>query len=275
MEAMVDKLYEFLLVYGLNVVAAVVIFIVGRWLARAVSNIIEKMMRKSNVDEMLTNFVKHITYFGMLVVVIVAALNKLGLQTTSLIAVLGAAGLAIGLALQGSLANFAAGIMLIVFKPFKVGDFIEAAGTTGTVKEVHIFNTILHTLDNRKVIVPNAKLTGDNITNYTGLEKRRVDLVFGISYTDDIKTAKEALEHVVTSDARVLKDPKPSIAVSELADSSVNLVCRPWVNPDDYWDVYFDTIENGKLEMEKRGITIPFPQRDVHLYEEKKQDKQI
>jgi len=275
MEAMVDKLYEFLLVYGLNVVAAVVIFIVGRWLARAVSNIIEKMMRKSNVDEMLTNFVKHITYFGMLVVVIVAALNKLGLQTTSLIAVLGAAGLAIGLALQGSLANFAAGIMLIVFKPFKVGDFIEAAGTTGTVKEVHIFNTILHTLDNRKVIVPNAKLTGDNITNYTGLEKRRVDLVFGISYTDDIKTAKEALEHVVTSDARVLKDPKPSIAVSELADSSVNLVCRPWVNPDDYWDVYFDTIENGKLEMEKRGITIPFPKRDVHLYEEKKQDKQI
>ena len=275
MEAMVDKLYEFLLVYGLNVVAAVVIFIVGRWLARAVSNIIEKMMRKSNVDVMLTNFVKHITYFGLLVVVIVAALNKLGLQTTSLIAVLGAAGLAIGLALQGSLANFAAGIMLIVFKPFKVGDFIEAAGTTGTVKEVHIFNTILHTLDNRKVIVPNAKLTGDNITNYTGLEKRRVDLVFGISYTDDIKTAKEALEHVVTSDARVLKDPKPSIAVSELADSSVNLVCRPWVKPDDYWDVYFDTIENGKLEMEKRGITIPFPQRDVHLYEEKRQDKQI
>ena len=275
MEAMVDKLYEFLLVYGLNVVAAVVIFIVGRWLARAVSNIIEKMMRKSNVDVMLTNFVKHITYFGLLVVVIVAALNKLGLQTTSLIAVLGAAGLAIGLALQGSLANFAAGIMLIVFKPFKVGDFIEAAGTTGTVKEVHIFNTILHTLDNRKVIVPNAKLTGDNITNYTGLEKRRVDLVFGISYTDEIKTAKEALEHVVTSDARVLKDPKPSIAVSELADSSVNLVCRPWVKPDDYWDVYFDTIENGKLEMEKRGITIPFPQRDVHLYEEKRQDKQI
>ena len=275
MEAMVDKLYEFLLVYGLNVVAAVVIFIVGRWLARAVSNIIEKMMRKSNVDVMLTNFVKHITYFGLLVVVIVAALNKLGLQTTSLIAVLGAAGLAIGLALQGSLANFAAGIMLIVFKPFKVGDFIEAAGTTGTVKEVHIFNTILHTLDNRKVIVPNAKLTGDNITNYTGLEKRRVDLVFGISYTDDIKTAKEALEHVVMSDGRVLKDPKPSIAVSELADSSVNLVCRPWVKPDDYWDVYFDTIEKGKLEMEKRGITIPFPQRDVHLYEENKQDQQI
>ena len=271
MEAMVDRAYEYLLLYGINIIAAVFIFILGRWLARAISNVIARMLRKSHVDEMLTGFIKNITYFGLLLVVIVAALNKLGLQTTSLIAVLGAAGLAIGLALQGSLANLAAGIMLIIFKPFKVGDFIEAAGTAGTVKEVHIFNTILHTLDNRKVIVPNAKLTGDNIINFTGLEKRRVDLVFGISYTDDIKTAKDALEHVVTSDARILKDPKPSIAVSALADSSVNLVCRPWVKPDDYWDVYFDTIENGKLEMEKRGITIPFPQRDVHLYVEKKQ----
>jgi small conductance mechanosensitive channel len=269
MEAVVDKVYEYLLLYGINIVAALVIFILGRWLARAISNVIARMLRRSNVDEMLTGFIKNITYFGLLLVVIVATLNKLGLQTTSLIAVLGAAGLAIGLALQGSLANFAAGIMLIIFKPFKVGDFIEAAGTTGIVKEVHIFNTILHTLDNRKVIVPNAKLTGDNITNFTGLEKRRVDLVFGISYTDNIKTAKDALEHVVTSDSRILKDPRPSIAVSALADSSVNLICRPWVKPDDYWDVYFDTIENGKLEMEKRGITIPFPQRDVHLYEEK------
>lgn len=272
MEAMVDRVYEYLLLYGINIIAALVIFIFGRWLARAISNVIGKMLRRSSVDEMLTGFIKNITYFGLLLVVIVAALNKLGLQTTSLIAVLGAAGLAIGLALQGSLANFAAGIMLIMFKPFKAGDFIEAAGTAGIVKKVHIFSTTLHTLDNRKVIVPNAKLTGDNITNFTGLEKRRVDLVFGISYTDDIKTAKDALEHVVTSDSRVLKDPKPSIAVSGLGDSSVNLVCRPWVKPDDYWDVYFDTIENGKLEMEKRGITIPFPQRDIHLYEEKKQD---
>jgi small conductance mechanosensitive channel len=271
MEAMVDRVYEYLLLYGINIIAALVIFILGRWLARAISNVIARMMRRSNVDQMLTSFIKNITYFGLLLVVIVAALNKLGLQTTSLIAVLGAAGLAIGLALQGSLANFAAGIMLIIFKPFKVADFIEAAGTQGVVKEVHIFNTILHTLDNRKVIVPNAKLTGDNITNFTGLDKRRVDLVFGISYTDDIQTAKDALEHVVISDSRILKDPKPTIAVSALADSSVNLVCRPWVKPDDYWCVYFDTIENGKLEMEKRGITIPFPQRDVHFYEEKKQ----
>jgi small conductance mechanosensitive channel len=270
MEDLLTKVYEYLLVYGLNVIAAIVIFLVGRWLSGVVSRFIEKMMLKSHADTMLARFVKNIAYFGLLVFVIVAALNRLGLQTASLIAVLGAAGLAVGLALQGSLANFAAGIMLILFKPFKVDDFVEVGGTTGTVKEVHIFNTILHTLDNRKVIVPNAKITGDTITNFTGLDKRRVDLVFGISYTDHIATAKEALHAVVMSDSRILKDPKPSIAVSELGDSSVNLVCRPWVSPQDYWDVYFDTIEKGKLEMEKRGITIPFPQRDVHLYEEKK-----
>jgi small conductance mechanosensitive channel len=205
-----------------------------------------------------------------MVFVVIAALNKLGVQTTSFIAIIGAAGLAVGLALQGSLANFAAGVLLIIFKPFKVGDFIAAAGTLGTVKEIQIFNTVLDHFDNRRIVVPNAKLTGDNITNFSAIEKRRVDLVFGISYSDNIKKAKEALEKVVTSDSRVLKDPKPVIAVSELADSSVNLVCRPWVKPGDYWDVYFDTLEKGKMELENNGITIPFPQRDVHMYQEKK-----
>jgi small conductance mechanosensitive channel len=271
MEQILNKLYEYVLTYGLNIIAAVLIFLIGRWLARVISRITEKVMLRSNVEVTLASFTKHIVYFGLLAFVIIAALNKLGMQTASFIAVIGAAGLAIGLALQGSLANFAAGVMLILFKPFKAGDFVEVAGSTGTVKEVHIFNTILHTLDNRKVIVPNAKVTGDSIINLTTLDKRRVDLVFGISYKDDIKTAKEALEHVVMSDPRVLKDPKPSIAVSELSDSSVNLVCRPWVKPEDYWGVYFDTVEKGKLEMEKRGITIPFPQRDVHLFEEQKE----
>jgi len=270
MESLLIKVYEYLLVYGLNVIAAIVIFLVGRWLSGVISRLIEKMMLKSQAEIMLARFVKNIAYFGLLIFVIVAALNRLGLQTASLIAVLGAAGLAVGLALQGSLANFAAGIMLILFKPFKVDDFVEAGGTTGTVKEVHIFNTILHTLDNRKVIVPNSKITGDNITNFTGLDKRRVDLVFGISYGDDMTTAKEALQAVVMSDARILKEPAPTIAVSALADSSVNLVCRPWVRPQDYWGVYFDTIEMGKLELEKRCITIPVPRRDVHMYEEKK-----
>ncbi len=269
MEGMFNKLYEYVVTYGLNFVAAIVILIVGKWIAAFISRIIEKLMTKTHVEKTLASFVRHIAYFALMVFVIIAALNKLGVQTTSLIAVIGAAGLAVGLALQGSLANFAAGIMLIIFKPFKVGDFIEAGGALGVVHEIQIFNTIMNTMDNRQVIVPNSKVTGDNITNFTGLEKRRIDLVFGISYSDDIKTAKEALEHVVTFDSRVLKNPKPVIAVSELADSSVNLVCRPWVKPKDYWNVYFDTLEKGKIELEKRGITIPFPQRDVHMYQEK------
>jgi small conductance mechanosensitive channel len=270
MEDVLNKLYEYLMTYGLSFIAAIAIFIIGKWIARLVSRIIEKVMVRANVEQTLASFTKNIVYFLLLIFVIIAALNKLGVQTTSFIAIIGAAGLAVGLALQGSLANFAAGVMLILFKPFKAGDYIEAGGATGVVAEVQIFNTVLTTVDNRKVVVPNAKVTGDNIINYTALDKRRVDLVFGISYDDDIKKAKEALERVVSSDSRVLKDPKPMIAVSELADSSVNLVCRPWVKPADYWDVYFDTLEKGKVELEKSGLTIPFPQRDVHIYEEKK-----
>ena len=269
MEETLDKLYEYAVTYGLSLIAAIVIFIIGRWIARIVSRLIEKIMLKSNVEKTLASFVKNIAYACLLLFVIIAALNKLGIQTTSFIAVIGAAGLAVGLALQGSLANFAAGVMLIIFKPFKVGDFIEAGGTLGTVVEIQIFNTVLDHFDNRRIVVPNSKITGDNITNFSAIEKRRVDLVFGISYGDDIKKAKQALERVVAADPRVLKEPKPVIAVSELADSSVNLVCRPWVKPKDYWDVYFDTLEKGKLELEKSGITIPFPQRDIHMYEEK------
>ena len=270
MQEMLDKVYVYLASYGLNVVAAILIFVIGRWLARLISRLIEKLMVRAKAEKTLASFVKHITYIGLLVFVIIATLNKLGVETTSLIAIIGAAGLAVGLALQGSLANFAAGIMLIVFKPFEVGDFIEAGGTLGTVEEVQIFNTILNHPDNRRIIVPNSKITGDNITNFSAIDKRRIDLVFGISYSDDIKKAKEALEKVVFSDPRVLKDPKPVIAVSELGDSSVNLVCRPWVKPADYWAVTFDTLEKGKAELEKNGITIPFPQRDVHMYQEKK-----
>jgi small conductance mechanosensitive channel len=269
MEEMLETLYEYAVTYGLSFLAAILIFVIGKWVARLASRFIEQVMVKANVDKMLASFVKHMSYFALLVFVIIAALNKLGVQTTSFIAVLGAAGLAVGLALQGSLANFAAGVMLIMFKPFKVGDYINAAGIEGVVQEVHIFNTILNTLDNRRVIAPNSKITGDSIVNYTSLDKRRIDLTFGISYTDNIKTAKEALESVVSADPRVLKNPAPTIAVSELADSSVNLVCRPWVKPTDYWGVYFDTIEKGKLALEDKGITIPFPQRDVHLFQDK------
>ncbi len=269
MEEMWAKIYEYGMLYGLSLLAAIVIFVVGKWLAHLIAGLIEKLLNKANVDKTLTKFVRNMVYAALLVFVIIAALGKLGVQTTSFIAVIGAAGLAVGLALQGSLSNFAAGVLLILFKPFKVGDFISAAGTLGTVREIQIFCTVLDHFDNRRIIVPNSKITGDNITNFSAIEKRRIDLVFGISYSDNIKTAKEALEKVVASDPRVLKDPKPVIAVSELADSSVNLVCRPWVKPGDYWDVYFDTLEKGKLELEKNGITIPFPQRDIHMFQEK------
>lgn len=270
MQEVMDKIYTYLITYGFNLLAAILIFLIGKWLARVVSNIIEKLMVRAKMEKTIASFVKHISYIGLLVFVIIAALSKVGIETTSLIAMIGAAGLAVGLALQGALANFAAGILLIIFKPFKVGDFVEAGGTVGTVKEIQIFCTVLDHFDNRRIVVPNAKITGDNIANFSAIEKRRIDLVFGISYSDNIKVAKEALERVVAADSRVLKDPKPVIAVSELGDSSVNLVCRPFVKPGDYWAVYFDTLENGKLELEKNGITIPFPQRDVHMYQEKK-----
>ncbi|MFH2137339.1 MAG: mechanosensitive ion channel domain-containing protein [Candidatus Omnitrophota bacterium] len=268
---MMDKIYGYLAQYGLSVIAAIIIFVFGKWLAHKLAGFVEKIMLKANVDKTLASFSKNLTYVALLVFVIIAALGKLGVQTTSFIAVIGASGLAVGLALQGALSNFAAGVLIILFRPFKVGDFIQAGGVTGTVAEIQTFTTILYALDNRKEIVPNAQITSATITNFSDVDKRRVDLVFGISYTDNIKTAKDVLMEIAKADPRVLKDPAPVIAVSELGDSSVSLVCRPWVKPSDYWVVYFDMLEKGKLELEKKGITIPFPQRDVHIYEEKKQ----
>ncbi|MDP3981099.1 MAG: mechanosensitive ion channel [Chlamydiota bacterium] len=260
----------YIVTYGLDVIAAILIFVIGRFIVGILADVTEKIMTKARMDKTLATFTKNLIYYVLLAFVLIAALNKLGVETTSLVAIVGAAGLAIGFALQGSLSNFAAGIMLIIFKPFKVGDFIEGGGALGSVEEIQIFNTILRHPDNRKIIVPNSKITGDNVSNFTGIDKRRIDLVFGISYGDDIKKAKTILEDLVKADTRVLKEPKPVIAVMELGDSSVNLVCRPWVNPTDYWGVHFDVLEKGKLELEKNGITIPFPQRDVHVYEEKK-----
>jgi len=270
MEELIGKLQEYLTLYGMNLIAAIFIFVVGKWLARIISNIVEKILIKSKVEPTIASFTKHLTYVGLVVFIIVAAISKIGVETTSLVAAIGAAGLAVGLALQGSLANFAAGVLLIFFKPFKVNDFVEAGGATGTVKEIQIFNTVMLTLDNRKIILPNAKVTGDNIINYTDVKHRRIDLVFGISYTDDTQKAKDALLEVLRADARVLKKPEPFVAISELADSSVNVVCRPWVKPADYWDTYFDITEKGKIALERAGITIPFPQRDIHVYQENK-----
>lgn len=261
------KIWEIITVYGLKVLAALAILFFGRWVAKAISSIIRRIMRKTDVDLTVVSFTGNLAYVGLLVFVVLAALSQLGIQTTSFIAVLGAAGLAIGLALQGSLANFAAGFLMIIFKPFRVGDYIEGAGVAGTVEEIQIFTTTLKTPDSKTAIVPNAKLTSDNIINWTVKGVRRVDMVFGIGYGDDVDKAKKVMAEVLAKDSRILKDPPPQIAMLELGDSSVNFVVRPWVNVQDYWGVYFDTTENIKKAFDANDINIPYPQRDVHVYQ--------
>ena len=266
---LLNTIYGLLTVYGLRVIAAVVIFIVGRWVALGVAKLIKRIMIKSKVDETLVSFVRHLSYVAMLAFVVIAALNQLGIQTASFIAVLGAAGLAVGLALQGSLGNFAAGVLMIIFKPFKVGDFIDGGGVAGTVEKIEIFTTQLKTPDNKTIIIPNAKLTGDNITNFNVKGTRRVDFVFGIGYGDDIDKARGIIKEIIDQDERVMKEPEPVIVVSELGDSSVNFTVRAWTAVGDYWSFYFDTIENVKKQFDAQGVSIPFPQRDVHIYEHK------
>jgi small conductance mechanosensitive channel len=267
MEAILDTIFQLLSVYGLKVLAAVAIFIVGRWVAKGVRKLVQRVMAKGKVDSTLVTFTANLAYIGLLAFVVIAALGQLGIQTTSFIAILGAAGLAIGLALQGSLSNFAAGFLLIIFRPFKVGDLIEGAGVFGVVEAIQIFTTQLKTADNKTVIVPNAKLTDDNIVNWTVKGTRRVDMVMGIGYEDDIDKARSLMADIIEADARILKDPAPQISVSELADSSVNFVVRPWVKVEDYWGVYFDLTEKIKKSFDSNGISIPYPQRDVHVYQ--------
>ena len=265
----IPNLQAFAALYGLKIIAAIVIFVVGRWVARALRNVAKKMMAKGDVDETLISFVGNLTYITLLAFVIIAALNQLGIQTTSFIAVIGAAGLAIGLALQGSLANFAAGVLMIIFRPFKAGDFIEGAGVAGVVEGVQIFATQLKTPDNKTIIVPNAKMMSDNITNYSAKDTRRVDMVIGVGYGDDLKKVREILEDILAKDDRILEDPAPTIGVLELGDNSVNFAVRPWVKTEDYWGAYFDVTETVKRRFDEEGISIPYPQRDVHLYEYK------
>jgi len=251
--------------YGLKVIAAVVIFIVGKWLSGVLSRALGKAMLRAKTDEILVKFVRNIVYTALLAFVVLAALAQLGIQTTSFIAVIGAAGLAIGLALQGSLANFAAGVMLIIFRPFKVGDFIEAGGTSGVVEEIMIFSTKMKSPDNKQLYVPNGGIISGTIVNYSAKDQRRVDLVFGCGYGDDIKQAKALLEEIVTGNPLVLDDPAPTIGVLELGDNSVNFAVRPWVNSADYWNAYFQITEAVKERFDAAGLSIPFPQRDVHL----------
>jgi small conductance mechanosensitive channel len=266
---MVDKIltemYRYLTEYGLQVLGAILIFVVGKWLARFLSQLLEKALIKSKVEATIAKFVKNIANIALLVFVVIAALNRLGVETTQFAVVMGAAALAVGLALQGSLSNFASGFLMILFRPFRVGDVIEAAGVLGKVEEIQIFTTVVNTPDNVRVIIPNGQITGGNIKNYTSNENRRVDLVVGVSYDDDLKKAREVIEGVLASDERILEEPALTVAVSELGDSSVNFVVRPWVKPSDYWDVYFDMTAKVKVALEENGLSIPYPQRDVHM----------
>lgn len=252
--------------YGLKIVIAAVIFFVGKFLAGWLSGLVRTLMKKKAMDVAIQQFVSALVYYALLTFVCIAALGQLGIHTASLVAVVGAAGLAVGLALQGSLANFAAGVLILIFRPFRVGDYVEVAGVAGTVAKILVFTTELNTPDNKRIVIPNGQVMSGTITNYSTHATRRVDLVIGISYGDDIDRAKAVLREVVEADERVLVDPAPNIAVTQLADSSVNLIVRPWVATGDYWAVYWGLTEAIKKRFDQEKISIPFPQRDVHLY---------
>ena len=260
-----SRFFDVTVSFGLKLLAALVVFIIGRWVARRLANLAGRLLERADVDKTLVGFVRNMVYYGLLTFVILAALGQLGVETTSFIAVLGAAGFAIGLALQGSLSNFAAGVMMVLFRPFKVGDFVEAAGTAGVVESIALFTTQMRTGDNKTIIIPNAQITSGIITNYSAKDTRRVDLTFGVGYDSDLSKVKQVIGEVVAADSRVLAEPATTIGVVALADNSVNFAVRPWVKSADYWDVYFALNENMKKRFDEEGINIPFPQRDVHI----------
>jgi small conductance mechanosensitive channel len=265
MENAANQLMVFVTMYGLKIIGAILILIIGRIAAGIGRKIVTKSLEKSKTDPAVISFVGSLTYFLILTFAVLAALAKFGIQTASFVAVLGAAGFAIGFALQGSLANFAAGVLILVLRPFKIGDYIDSAGVAGTVKDIQLFTTILATPDNIKIMVPNGKIFGDVIKNISAYDTRRVDLVIGIGYTSDIQKAYDIMMNLVKEDSRILSDPATQIAVSELADSSVNFVLRPWVKKEDYWNVKFDLTRKIKETFDENGIEIPFPQQAIHM----------
>lgn len=262
----VDYLNLYIIPWGINLFMTLVVLVIGRWLAKAISNMVKRLMRKAEIDEILTSFIGNISYFALLIVVIIAALDQLGVNTTSVLAVFATAGLAVGLALKDSLSNFAAGVMLVLFKPFKAGDFIETAGNMGVVEKLRIFSTVMRTGDNREITIPNSQIYGSTIINYSARNTRRIDMTFGIGYEDDIKKAKSLIDEAIKEDQRILAEPEPAILLMELADSSVNFAVRPWVNASDYWDVRSNLLERVKQKFDDNGISIPYPQTDVHLF---------
>ena len=275
MDINVDVVWSWVSVYSLNIIGAILIFIVGKWVARRISNLLARLLGKHDFDPALVSFLTNMSYYALIVLVVVAAAGRLGINTASFLTVIGAAGLAVGLALKDSLSNFAAGVMLVLFRPFTIGDVVSTAGITAKVEKITIFNTLFCSPDNQLIIVPNNKIISDIITNINAKDTRRVDLTVGISYSDDMTKTKEILDRLAKEDSRILADPAPTIAVAELADSSVNLVFRPWVKTADYWNVRFDLTEKIKNRLDEAGISIPFPQRDVHLFVEKEEAVQV
>lgn len=269
-QGILDKVYELIVTYGMQFVTAIVVLVVGLLVIKWITKAVVRLMKKGNVNESLIPFLRSLLNIGLKLMLVISVLGMVGIAMTSFIAVLGAAGLAVGLALQGTLQNFAGGVMILLFKPYEVGHFIEAQGFMGTVKEIQIFTTVLTTPDNRKVIIPNSPLATGSITNFSAMPIRRIDFSFGIGYGDDIDAAKKILQKMADKDDRVLKDENPPVVVVEaLADSSVNLKLRTWVKSEDYWDLFFDVTEMVKKQFDAAGISIPFPQQDVHLYNHK------
>jgi small conductance mechanosensitive channel len=267
-EELATTVVELMSTWGLKVVGAVALLIVGRIVCGMLRRATRRALERGSVEASLIPFLANLVYYIALLVVFIAVLNLFGVQTASIIAVLGAASLAVGLAMQGTLSNFASGVMLLMFRPFRIGDYVEVAGTAGSVQEIGIFSTVLHTPDNVKITVPNSRIYGDTVKNYSANDKRRNDLVMSIAYDDDIPRAIQAIQDVLNDESRVLADPEPVVAVAELADSSVNLVVRPWCASGDYWPLRFDLTRRLKEALEAAGCTIPFPQRDVHLQQE-------
>ncbi|MFC3114239.1 mechanosensitive ion channel family protein [Cellvibrio fontiphilus] len=265
-EQMMKLVDLYVMPWSIKILLALVIFLIGQLIAKIVSSMVGKLLSHTKLDTILVEFIQSLLRALLMVVVIIAALDQLGVNTNSVIAILGAAGLAIGLALQGSLQNFAAGFMLLIFRPFKAGDFVEAAGVAGIIDKIGIFSTLMHTGDNKQVVIPNGTIYSSNIINYSAHSTRRIDMIFSIGYSDDIRLARDVIAKVISADERVLKDPEPLIAVGELAAHSVNFFVRPWVKTEDFWDVRFDLTEKIKLAFDEHGITIPFPQMDLHMH---------
>jgi small conductance mechanosensitive channel len=265
-EELVETIVELTSAWGLKVIGAIALLVIGRIVCGAIRRTMRRGLERTSIDETLVPFLSSLVYYMAMAVVLIAVLNLFGIQTASAIAVFAAAGLAIGLAMQGTLSNFAAGVMLLIFRPFRVGDFVEVAGTAGSVQEIGIFSSVLHTPDNVRITVPNSSIYGDTVKNYSANDTRRNDLTIGISYDDDIARAIDVIRKVLSADSRVLDDPEPVVAVGELGDSSVNLLVRPWCAAGDYWPLRFDLMRQLKEELEAAGCSIPYPQRDVHLH---------